>query len=40
VVNRRGDHFAGTFTIEFFDLAGNSIFTGAGEITGERITVD
>ena len=40
VVNRRGDHFAGTFTIEFFDLAGNSIFTGAGEISGERITVD
>jgi hypothetical protein len=40
VVNRAGNRFTGTFTIEFFDLDGNSVFTGAGEITGERITVN
>jgi hypothetical protein len=40
LVNRTGDRFTGTFTIEFFDPSGNSIFTGAGEIAGERITVD
>jgi len=40
VVNRAGDRFSGTFTIEFFDLAGTSIFMGAGEIVGERVTVD
>jgi len=40
VVNRAGDRFTGTFTIEFFDLAGTSIFRGAGEIQGRRVTVD
>lgn len=40
VVNRAGDRFTGTFTIEFFDLAGNTVFQGSGEIVGERITVD
>ena len=40
VVTRAGDRFTGTFTIEFFDLAGNSVFQGSGEIAGERITVD
>ena len=40
VINRAGDRFTGTFTIEFFDLNGNQIFAGAGEIAGERITVD
>lgn len=40
VVNRAGDVFTGTFTLEFFDLDGNSVFTGAGDIAGERVTVD
>ncbi len=40
VVNRAGDRFTGTFTIEFFDLANNSVFTGAGDIVGERYTVE
>jgi hypothetical protein len=40
VVNRAGDRFTGTFTIEFFDLNGTSVFTGAGEIAGTRITVE
>src|SRR5262245_36230185 len=40
VVNRAGDGFTGTFTIEFFDLAGASVFQGAGEIYGQRVTVD
>ena len=39
-VNREGDAFAGTFTIEFLDLEGHIVFTGAGEVTGERVTVD
>lgn len=39
-VNRAGNRFTGTFTIEFLDLAGNTVFQGAGEIVGERITVD
>jgi hypothetical protein len=40
VVNRAGDRFSGTFTIEFFDLSGTSVFTGSGEIAGTRITVE
>jgi hypothetical protein len=40
VVSKDGNRFTGTFTIEFFDLEGHSVFTGAGEIVGERITVD
>jgi len=40
VVSRNGNRFSGTFTIEFFDLTGTSIFMGAGEIVGERVTVD
>jgi hypothetical protein len=40
VVNRAGDRFSGDFTIQFFDLAGTMIFEGAGQITGERVTVD
>ena len=40
VVNRAGDRFTGTFTIEFFDLDGTSVFQGAGEIYGQRVTVD
>lgn len=40
VVNRAGDRFTGTFTIEFFDLAGASVFKGAGDIYGRRVTVD
>jgi hypothetical protein len=39
-VNRAGDRFTGTFSIEFFDPNGVSIFKGEGEITGERVTVD
>lgn len=39
-VDRAGDRFTGTFTIEFFDLSGASIFKGEGEIAGERVTVD
>lgn len=39
-VTREGDAFTGTFTIEFLDLEGHVIFTGAGEVTGERVTVD
>jgi hypothetical protein len=40
VVNSAGNAFAGTFAIEFFDLDGNPVFNGAGDITGERVTVD
>jgi hypothetical protein len=40
VVNRAGDRFSGDFTIQFFDPAGAMIFEGAGQITGERVTVD
>jgi len=40
VVNRAGNRFTGTFTIEFLDLAGNTVFQGSGEIVGERVTVD
>ena len=40
MVNRSGDRFTGTFSIEFFDLDGNSIFQGSGEIVGERVTPD
>ena len=40
VVNRAGSAFTGPFTLEFFDLDGNSVFTGAGDIAGERVTVD
>jgi hypothetical protein len=40
VLNRAGDRFTGTFTIEFFDLNGVSVFIGTGEIVGERVTVD
>ena len=39
-VNREGDAFIGTFTIDFLDLEGHIVFTGAGEVTGERVTVD
>jgi hypothetical protein len=39
-VNREGDAFTGTFTIEFLDLEEHVVFTGAGEIRGERVTVD
>lgn len=40
IVNRDGDAFTGTFTIDFLDLEGHVIFTGAGEVAGERVTVD
>jgi len=40
VVDRTGSRFSGTFTIQFFDLAGAMIFEGSGQITGERVTVD
>lgn len=40
VVERGGARFTGEFTIQFFDLAGTLEFEGAGQILGERITVD
>ena len=40
VVDRTGSHFAGDFTIQFYDLAGAVVFEGAGEISGDRVTVD
>jgi hypothetical protein len=40
VVNAAGTRFNGTFTIQFFDLSGIVVFEGAGQIAGERITVD
>jgi hypothetical protein len=40
VVNVAGNRFTGTFTIQFFDLAGAMVFEGSGQITGERVTVD
>jgi len=40
IVNREGTAFTGTFTIEFFDLADTSLFVGAGEVTGERVTLE
>jgi len=40
IVSRDGNTFTGTFTIEFFDLADTSLFIGAGEVAGERVTLD
>jgi hypothetical protein len=40
IVNHEGNAFTGTFTIEFFDLAGASLFVGSGEVTGERVALD
>jgi hypothetical protein len=40
IVNREGDAFTGTFTIDFLDLEGHVVFSGAGEVAGERVTVD
>jgi len=40
VVNRAGNAYTGSFTLEFLDLDGNSVFTVSGEIAGERVTVD
>lgn len=39
-VSRNGDAYTGTFTIEFLDLERHIAFTGAGEVSGERVTVD
>jgi hypothetical protein len=40
IVSHDGNTFTGTFTIEFFDLADTSLFVGAGEMTGERVTLE
>jgi hypothetical protein len=40
IVSHDGNTFTGTFTIEFFDLADTSLFVGAGEVTGERVTLE
>jgi hypothetical protein len=40
IVNREGDVFTGTFTIDFLDLEGHVVFSGAGEVAGERVTVE
>ena len=39
-VDRSGNRFSGSFSIESFDLAGNLIGRVAGEVTAQRITVD
>jgi len=40
IVDRSGNTFNGDFTIQFYDLTGGLVFEGAGEISGERVTVD
>jgi hypothetical protein len=39
-VDKKGDAYTGTFTIDFIDTLGHNIGHGAGNITAKRITVD
>ena len=39
-LGRSGNTYTGTFTIDQFDLAGNSLAHVAGRVTATRITVD
>jgi hypothetical protein len=39
-VDKKGDTYTGTFTIDFFDSLGHNVGHGAGDITAKRITVD
>jgi hypothetical protein len=40
LLDRSGNNYVGTFTIDQFDLSGNTLAHIAGQITGTRITVD
>ncbi len=40
VLDRGGNSFSGTFTIDLFDTSGNTIVHVVGRITGARFTVD
>jgi hypothetical protein len=40
VINRRGNRFEGTFSIDQYDLSGNLTFRIVGRVTGARITVN
>jgi hypothetical protein len=40
IVDRRGNRYEGTFTIDQFDSSGNTLAHLAGQVTGRRITVN
>ena len=40
VLDRSHNSYAGTFTVDQYDTNGNVIGHGAGQVTGQRITVD
>jgi hypothetical protein len=39
-VDKAGDTYTGTFTVDFFDMVGHNVGHGVGNITARRITVD
>jgi hypothetical protein len=40
VLDRDGDSYVGTFTIDQFDVSGNTLAHIAGQVSGRRITVN
>jgi hypothetical protein len=40
VLDRSNNSYAGTFTVDQYDASGNVIGHAAGQVTGQRITVD
>ena len=36
----RGQGYSGTFTIDYFDLHGNNVYSASGTVSAQRITVD